>query len=70
MGASNGHTAGIMSRTDLLRDSWFSPAGFSRGQYLGITKLALNPSQSSRDDLYRANVNPIVTFPPRYSIIW
>ena len=34
-----------------LRDPWFSPAGFSRGQYLGITKLAFNPSQASRDDL-------------------
>ena len=31
----NGHTAGIMARSDLLRDPWFSPAGFSRGQYLG-----------------------------------
>lgn len=66
----NGHTAGIMSRTDLLRDSWFSPAGFSRGQYLGITKLALNPSKSSRDDLYRANVNPIVTFPGQGTVLF
>ena len=37
--------AGIMARSDLLQDSWFSPAGFSRGQYLGITKLAFNPKQ-------------------------
>ena len=26
---ANGHTAGIMARSDLLRDAWFSPAGFS-----------------------------------------
>ena len=39
---ANPHTAGI-TRSDLLRDPWFSPAGFSRGQYLGITKLAFNP---------------------------
>ena len=52
-----------MARSDLLRDPWFSPAGFSRGQYLGITKLALNPSQGARDELYQARVNPIVTFP-------
>ena len=48
----NGHTAGLMARADLLRDPMYSPAGFSRGQYMGVTKLAFNPSQSSRDDLY------------------
>ena len=66
----NGHTAGIMARSDLLRDPWFSPAGFSRGQYLGITKLAFNPSQSSRDDLYSARVNPIVTFPGQGTVLF
>ena len=66
----NGHTAGIMARSDLLRDPWFSPAGFSRGQYLGVTKLAFNPSQSSRDDLYSARVNPIVTFPGQGTVLF
>jgi phage tail sheath protein FI len=67
---ANGHTAGVMARSDLLRDAWFSPAGFSRGQYLGITKLAFNPSQASRDDLYRARVNPVVTFPGQGTILY
>ena len=67
---ANGHTAGIMARSDLLRDAWFSPAGFSRGQYLGITKLAFNPSQASRDDLYRARVNPVVTFPGQGTVLF
>jgi len=66
----NGHTAGIMARADLLRDPWFSPAGFSRGQYLGITKLAYNPKQASRDDLYRARINPIVTFPGQGTVLF
>ena len=66
----NGHTAGIMARSDLLRDPWFSPAGFSRGQYLGITKLAFNPKQGSRDDLYRARINPIVTFPGQGTVLF
>ena len=65
-----GHTAGIMARSDLLQDPWFSPAGFSRGQYLGITKLAFNPKQSSRDDLYRARINPIVTFPGQGTVLF
>ncbi len=66
----NGHTAGIMARADLLRDPWYSPAGFSRGQYLGITKLAFNPSQGSRDDLYSARINPICTFPGQGTILF
>ena len=66
----NGHTSGIMARSDLLRDPWYSPAGFSRGQYLGITKLAFNPSQSSRDDLYQARINPIVTFPGQGTVLF
>ena len=59
-----------MARSDLLRDPWFSPAGFSRGQYLGINKLAFNPSQASRDDLYSARINPIVTFPGQGTILF
>ena len=67
---ANGHTAGIMARSDLQRDAWVSPAGFSRGQYLGITKLAFNPSQSSRDDLYRARINPVVTFAGQGTVLF
>ena len=66
----NAHTAGIMARSDLLQDPWYSPAGFSRGQYLGITKLAFNPKQSSRDELYRARINPIVTFPGQGTVLF
>ena len=67
---ANGHTAGLMVRSDLLRDAWFSPAGFSRGQYLGITKLAFNPSKSSRDDLYRNRINPVVTFAGQGTVLF
>ena len=67
---ANPHTAGIMARSDLLRDPWFSPAGFTRGQYLGITKLAYNPTKASRDDLYRARVNPVVTFAGQGTVLF
>ena len=66
----NAHTAGIMARSDLLQDPWFSPAGFSRGQYLGITKLAFTPKKASRDDLYRKRINPIVTFPGQGTVLF
>jgi len=67
---ANGHTAGIMARSDLQRDAWISPSGFSRGQYMGITKVAFNPKQASRDDLYRARVNPVTTFPGQGTVLF
>ena len=59
----NGDIAGLCARTDTIADPWFSPGGFSRGQIRGAVKLAFNPIQIQRDDLYKARVNPVVTFP-------
>ena len=43
----NGDTAGLCVRTDSVRDAWFSPAGFNRGQIKNIVKLAYNPRSLS-----------------------
>jgi phage tail sheath protein FI len=59
----NGDVAGLCARTDQERDPWFSPAGFNRGQLKNVIKLAYNPSQANRDELYKKGVNPIVSFP-------
>ena len=64
------HTAGLMARTDADRDAWFSPAGFNRGQILGITKLSFNPNQAERDALYKKRVNPLVTFPGQGTVLF
>ena len=61
--AGSGHMAGLCARTDGTNDPWFSPAGYNRGNLLGVTKLAFNPNQSSRDDLYKAQINPVCSFP-------
>lgn len=58
-----GTVAGLCANTDLVADPWFSPAGFNRGQVRGVTRLALNPTKTQRDNLYRNRVNPIVSFP-------
>jgi len=60
---ANGHLAGLCANTDRVADAWFSPAGQNRGQILGVTKLAFNPDKNARDDLYRARINPLVSFP-------
>ena len=56
-------TAGVMAATDAVSAPWFSPAGSRRGQYLGVTELLINPSKTERDKLYKAGINPIVSFP-------
>ena len=65
-----GHIAGLWAATDASNDPWFSPAGFNRGNLRGVIKLAFNPNQSSRDSLYKANVNPLVTFPGQGTILF
>jgi len=59
----NGDIAGLCAFTDSVRDAWFSPAGFNRGNIKGAVKLSYNPTKSQRDILYRARINPVVNFP-------
>lgn len=66
----NGDIAGLCVRTDQLTDSWFSPAGISRGQIKNVIKLGWNPTQGNRDDLYNNGINPIVTFPGEGTILY
>jgi phage tail sheath protein FI len=66
----NGDTAGLCVRTDDTRDPWYSPAGFNRGQVKNIVKLAFNPRQADRDILYKAGVNPVVTFPGQGTVLY
>jgi len=66
----NGDIAGLCARTDNVADTWFSPAGFTRGQIRGAVKLAFDPNQSQRDELYKARVNPVVTFPGQGTVLF
>ena len=66
----NGHTAGIYSRLSRDSEIFFSPGGFTRGGLSGVGQLAWNPTQAQRDTLYKDNVNPIVNFPGRGTILF
>ena len=66
----NGDMAGLAARTDLIADAWYSPAGLNRGVVRGAVKLAFNPTQSQRDELYRARVNPVTTFPGQGTVLF
>ena len=59
----NADVAGLCARTDKTNASYWSPAGYNRGQILNAVKLSWNPSQANRDDLYQAGINPVCAFP-------
>ncbi len=66
----NGDTAGLCARTDYQNDPWFSPGGLNRGQIKNVVKLAHNPNKTDRDVLYKAGVNPVVTFPGEGTVLF
>ena len=66
----NGDVAGTAARTDNVRDPWWSPAGFNRGQIKNIIRPAFNPNQAQRDVLYKASVNPVVNFPGQGVVLY
>lgn len=65
---TNADVAGLMVRTNIRAYPWFSPAGQQRGVLNNAVKLAFNPNQNQRDELYQARVNPI-SFQPGIGIL-
>ena len=58
----NSDIAGLVARTEANRDAWWSPAGYERGGLKNVVKLHFNPPKIQRDDLYKASINPVVSF--------
>lgn len=59
---SSGYVAAVYARNDAATQTWFAPAGFTRGSINNIIDLAFNPNQKQRDFLYTIAVNPIALF--------
>ena len=66
----NGDIAGLIAQTEATRDAWFSPAGFQRGNIKNVVKLYFNPDQNSRDTVYKAGANPVVSFPGQGTLLY
>ncbi len=66
----NGDIAGLAARTDIVADSWYSPAGYNRGVIRGAAKLAFNPTKAQRDELYPKRINPVATFPGQGTVLF
>ncbi len=66
----NGDIAGVAARADVTSETWFSPAGFNRGQLNNVVSLAFNPDKTSRDTLYQNGINPVVSFPGQGTVLF
>lgn len=66
----NADVAGLCAATDKTNDPWWSPAGYNRGRIKNCIRLAFNPNQTSRDDLYQMNVNSVVTFTGEGTVLY
>lgn len=53
-----------MAFTDNVAETWFAPAGFTRGRLTKPTSVEIGLNQGDRDALYVTNINPIVNFAP------
>ena len=60
--ALNSDIAGLCAKVDATQDTWFSPAGLTKGQIKGAIKLSWSPKQAERDFLYNLAINPVCTF--------
>ena len=66
----SGFAGAAMARTDAATFPWFAPAGFTRGLIQFANDLAVNPNQKQRDELYKANINPVANFPNQGQVIF
>ena len=66
----NADIAGLCVYTDSVRDPWWSPAGFNRGNLKNVVKLAWNPNQTQRDTLYASGINPVATFQGQGTVLF
>jgi len=63
------HISYLLPRNDNVAEIWWAVAGFTRGAIDSIKELRFNPKQGQRDQMYLAQLNPIVRFNQGY-VVW
>lgn len=58
-----GDIAGLAAVTDKERAPWWAFAGYNRGRLRNIIRLSYNPNINYRDELVKAQINPIFNDP-------
>ena len=66
----SGFAGATMARTDAARFPWIAPAGFTNGLVKFASDIAISPNQKQRDELYKANINPVAFFPSQGQVVF
>ena len=61
---------GVFASNDRVAAEWFAPAGLNRGGLTGAVSVLNRLTQSEKDSLYEAKVNPIVQFPGQGIVVF
>jgi hypothetical protein len=61
---------GVLAFNDQVAQPWFAPAGINRGGVPNVLRAERRLSQTDRDTLYSANVNPLATFPSEGVVVF
>jgi len=61
---------GVYAFNDNASEPWFAPAGINRGGLSTVIRPERRLSQSNRDTLYNAKVNPIASFPGVGTVVY
>jgi hypothetical protein len=61
---------GVMAFNDRVSAEWFAPAGLNRGGLTEVVEVKTRLTQTERDDLYDARINPIAVFPSTGVCVW
>ena len=61
---------GVLAFNDSVTAPWYAPAGLNRGGLTAVTDTYKRLSQSDRDSLYEARVNPIANFLNDGIVVW
>jgi hypothetical protein len=60
----------VFAYNDSVAYPWFAPAGINRGGLSTVIRAASKLSQTTRDNLYQAKVNPLATFPGQGVVVY
>jgi len=61
---------GVLTFNDAVSAPWYAPAGLNRGGLTAVTDTYKRLSQSDRDSLYQARINPIANFLNDGVVVW
>jgi len=61
---------GVLAFNDRVAAEWFAPAGLNRGGLTEVIEVKTRLTNSERDELYEARINPIAVFPSTGVCVW